>query len=166
MPVIPYNYIAFTFDRELKSPLHESEYELLRKYGFKYIEDLIKRNTGERNPYRQLLQMYFTRKRTIAYFLSILIVTLYSLFFLDIKADWNSYLGVLPTLLGIWVFIYTIQFGLGMFKTFDSLEDYKIQVKEYYQHHIKLVEKTRNYHEYSLLVSNANLILMGQMTRK
>lgn len=158
MPVINYHYLAFKFDRKLNNPLFEDEYSALKTNGQNYIEQMVKIKTGHLKPVRQIRETYFTKTRTTIYFSFLVIVILYSLFMLDIKADWNSYLGFIIMLMMLWLIIYTFQFGLSTFKTFDSLDDYKAEMKSYYEHHLKLVERTKSFPEYSLLVSQADIM--------
>jgi hypothetical protein len=154
MPVLNYKYITFKFDKELKSQLQEVEYEYLKRKGLIYIDEVINEKTSMLNSCTGVFKLYFSKRVTIIYITSIVIVSFYSLFMIDIKEDWNSYLGIIPSILAIWVFIYTIQFGLGMFKTFDSLGGYKFQLRKYYEHHMKLIESTTDFSEYKLKFSN------------
>lgn len=157
MAYINYNYQSFEFGRKLYNELNEDEYNYLKRNGTSKINDLIKINTDSLNPLSEVHTNYFSKKRTIIYFSSILIVILYISLFIDIKADWNYYLAIIPLILSIWLIVYTIQYGLSMFKTFDSFADYKEEMKIYYEHHMKLVQRTNSYPEYCLLVSRASL---------
>lgn len=164
MAIIPYQYVSFKFDREIQKPLFQNEYESLKKNGIKYIDEMVRINKQKFSPFREIFNSYFSKNRTIIYFGSIIFIIL--LFILDIKANWMNYVSIIPLVLSVWVIIYTFQFGLSMFKTFDALEDYEDELRKYYEHHFKLVERTKNFPEYTLLVSNANIMLMKQKFRK